>query len=109
METTIEEGIWDIKEKSPLRRAIFKYDGKKITRNLFILGDTEARNSKIDIIDLEKIKIEVNLNEVNKLSSSELGDFIKDKLKDHQPSVCFEKNVNNDIYFFTNPIIIKNK
>jgi len=107
METIIEEGVWDIKQKSPLKRAIFKFDGKKITRNLFVLGDSERRNSKIDVIDLEKIKIEVSLIEINKLSDSELCILIKEKLKTFQPSVCFERNVNNEIPGFTNPIITK--
>lgn len=107
METIIEEGIWDIKQKSTLRRAVFKCDGKTITRNLFVLDDFEENNSKIDVINLEKIKIEINPIELNKLSDSELGVFIKEKLKPLQPITCFNRNVNNEIRLFTNPIITK--
>ena len=98
METIIEESIWDIKQKLPLRKAIFTYDGEKITRNLFILGDSERRNNKIDVIEYFNISIE----EINKMSSLEIGDMLKNRLDE-----CFEKNVNNEIPFFTSPIITK--
>ena len=47
--TVIEEGVWDIKEKSPLKKAVFIYDGNKITRQLFILGGTKKKKSKVEI------------------------------------------------------------
>jgi hypothetical protein len=98
METIIEESIWDIKQKLPLRKAIFTYDGEKITRNLFILGDSERRNNKIDVIEYFNISIK----EINKISSLEIGDMLKNKI-----NKCFETNVNNEIPFFTLPIITK--
>jgi hypothetical protein len=108
METIIEEGIWDIKQKLPLRRVVFTCDGKKITRNLFILGDSENRNSKVDIIDLEKVEIEISLTKINKLSTTEIGEYLKKKAEVFEPITCFERNISNEIPFFTSPIITKN-
>lgn len=98
METIIEESIWDIEQKLPLRKAILTYDGEKITRNLFILGDSERRNNKIDVIDNFSISIE----EINKMSSIEIGDILKKSLNE-----CFERVVNDEIPFFKSPIITK--
>ena len=98
METIIEESIWDIEQKLPLRKSILTYDSEKITRNLFILGDSERRNNKIDVIDSFSISIE----EINKMSSLEIGDMLKKRITE-----CFERNVNNEIPFFTSPIITK--
>lgn len=80
METIIEESIWDIEQRLPVRRAVLRCDDKEITRNLFILGDEEWRNSKVDIINLETVEF---------------------------PKDCFERNVNNEIPFFINPIITR--
>jgi len=98
METIIEESIWDIEQKHPIRKAILTYDGEKITRNLFMLGDSEYWNNKIDIIDNFRISIE----EIKKMSSLEIGDMLKNRVAE-----CFENNVNNEIPFFTSPIITK--
>lgn len=98
MKTIIEEGIWNIKERQPLRRVVFEFDGNKITRSLFILGDSERKNSKIDIIDY----FVVELSKIKHLSPLALGKFLKKEL-----SECFDKNVDNEIKFFTNPIITK--
>ena len=107
METIIEESIWDIKQKLPLRRTILTCDGKKITRNLFILGDSKKRNSKVDIIDLEKVEIKIDLTKINKLSAMEIGKKKKKEAVVFEPNTCFERNVANEIPFFINPIITK--
>lgn len=107
METIIEEGIWNVSQKLPLRRAIFTCDGKKITRKLFILGDSERRNNKVDIIDLERVNLKISLTEVNKLSVSEIGEYLKKEAEVFEPISCFERNVANEIPFFTSPIIVK--
>ena len=107
METIIEESIWDVEQKLPLRKVILTCDGKKITRNLFILGDSKKRNAKVDIIDLEKVQIKINLTKINELSPTELGDFLKNEAINFEPYSCFERNVSNEIPFFTNPIITK--
>lgn len=82
---TIEEGIWDIEQKMPLRRAVLTYDGKQITRNLFILGDSEKRNKKIDVID----HLQVNLSDINEMSVTKLARHLKSIVSD-----CFVRNVN---------------
>ena len=107
METIIEEGIWDVEQKLPLRRAIFTCDGKKITRNLFILGDSEKRNSKVDVIDLDKVQLKIDLTKINKLSVSEIGEYLKKEAEIFEPITCFEQNIANEIPFFTSPIITK--
>lgn len=96
MEKIIEESIWCIEQKLPIRKCIFKYDGNQITRNLFILGDSEYKNNKIDIID----SLQVSIKEINEMTVSDLGSLLKDKL-----AKCFELNVSNEIPFFTSPII----
>jgi hypothetical protein len=107
--TIIEEGIYDIETKLPLKKAIFTFDGKKITRNLFILGDDEESNNKVDIINLEKTKIEVDIPKIFNMSSQELCDYIMEKVKHLEPNLCYERNINNEIPFFENPIITKNR
>ena len=107
METIIEESIWDIKSRSPIRKAVFTCDGKKITRNLFILGDSERRNAKVDVIDLEKVSIKIDLTKIKELSSIELGEFLKKEAEVFEPHRCFERNVENEIPFFLNPIITR--
>lgn len=104
MEITIEEGIWDIEERLPLRKAVFTCDGKKVTRNLFILGDTDKRNSKVDIIHLDKIVIEMEVEKINTLPAEELANLLKEKAKQKDPVGCFERNVNNELPFFKCPI-----
>ena len=98
METVIEESIWDIEQKLPLRKTVLTYNGEKITRNLFILGDSERRNNKIDVID----DFRISIGEINKMSSLEIGDMLKKRLTE-----CIEYNINNEIPFFTSPIITK--
>lgn len=98
MITTIEEGIWDIQEKKPLRKAIFKYDGSSITRNLFMLGDSEKRNSKIDVINSFSIEI----SKINELSPKQIGKLLKKQL-----SECFDNNIKSELKFYTCPIITK--
>lgn len=107
METIIEEGIWDIENKQPIRRAIFTCDGKKITRNIFILGESEKRNSKVDIIDLYNVKLEIELTKINNLSAVEIGEYLKKEAEVFEPITCFERNIANEIPFFTSPIITK--
>jgi hypothetical protein len=96
METIIEESIWNIEQRLPLRKCILKYDGNKITRNLFILGDSKYRNNKIDVIDEFRVSIE----DINKMNPLELGSMLKDEL-----NKCFERNLNSEMPFFTSPII----
>ena len=107
METIIEEGIYDVETRLPIRRAIFTFDGGKITRNLFILGDSERRNSKIDVIDIENAKISINVSKINDCSIEEIISFLKKEAKKWEPIPIFEQNVKDEIYWFSNPIITK--
>lgn len=94
----IEEGIYDVETRLPLRKVDFQYDGKQITRRLFILGDTEKRNAKVDVIDFFRVTLE----EINQLSALELGEKLKREVVE-----CFDRNVNNEIPFFDSPIITR--
>jgi hypothetical protein len=108
MKVIIEEGIWDIRQKLPLRKSILTYDAKQITRKLFILaqhGRSDERNNKIDVIDLDKIQLKIDLNKVNKLSTNEIGKYLKKEAKHFEPISIFERNVANEIECFTLPII----
>lgn len=107
METIIEESIWCVKKRLPLRKVIFRYDGKTITRNLFILGNSEKRNAKIDVIDLENMKLSIDLAKVNSLSPIEIGDILKERAKDFEPKLIFDNNVSGDLEFFKYPIITR--
>ena len=92
----IEEGIYDIYSKLPLIRVIFTEDNNKITRSIFILGHSEKRNSKIDVIDF----VRVDLSTINNLSALELGEQIKNEV-----ASCFQRNINNELPQFIYPII----
>ena len=59
METVIEESIWNIEHQTPIRRAVLKDDGTKITRKLFVFGDTQEENSHVDVIDSLSISVEI--------------------------------------------------
>lgn len=108
LETIIEESIWNIEEKTSIRKAIFRCDGKKVTRNLFILGDSDRRNNKIDTIDIENAKIEIDVSKINNCSTEEIINFLNEKAKIWDPISIFEKNINSEIPFFENPIITTN-
>jgi hypothetical protein len=58
----IEEGIYDIKTKNSIRTVEYVFDGEKITRKLFILGDKKWKNDKIDVIDSFFVSIKDILN-----------------------------------------------
>ena len=69
MKTVITEGIFDIKSRKSIRTAIFEYKNDEITRKLFILGDSEKRNNKVDVIN----HFQISLKEIKTLSSKNLG------------------------------------
>lgn len=95
MKTIIEEQIYSIETKQPIRRAVFEYKDSRITRELFILDST--RNGKIDVID----HFWVSLKEIESKTPNELGTFLKKELEE-----CFDRNIKNEIPFFDCPIII---
>jgi hypothetical protein len=96
MKVIIEESIWDIETKQPIRKTTLTCDNEKITRNIFILGDSDRRNNKIDVIE----DLRVSLADINNLTAVELGEKLKGILSD-----CFESNVQGEIPWFTYPII----
>lgn len=98
MEVIIEEGIWNIETRMPIKSAVFKCDNVKITRQLYDIERSKKWNSKIDTID----HIRVNLSDISSLNSTELGEKIKGIMHD-----CFDRNVNNEIPFFEFPIITR--
>ena len=95
----IEEGIYDIKTKSSIRTAEYSFDGEKMTRKLFILGDKKWRNDKIDVIDSFSVSIKDILN----LTPDEIITSLKKKI-----SSIWDINLDEEIKWFKYPII-KNK
>jgi len=98
MKVEIEEGIYDISTKKSIRKSIHEYKNSKMTRQLYILGDSDYRNSKIDVIDFFRIKIE----KIEKMSELQIGKMLKRQILE-----CFNQNINNELKWFKFPIVTK--
>lgn len=94
----IEEGIYSIEDRLPLRKVVFTYANSKITRKLFMLGDTDSRNNKIDVIEGFFIEIV----DIERLTPIEIGDMLKKRILD-----CFERNIQSEMPFYKSPIITR--
>ena len=90
----------DKESKQIIRKVILEKSDSKITRKLFILGDSERRNNKVDVID----KYVISIEDINKMSANEIGNKLKKQLDDH-----FKRLVDDEISFFKSPKITKNK
>ena len=93
---SIEETIWDINTKQPIRTCVLKNDGKKITRELFVLGD--RRNGRIDVVDSLNLSVEEIIN----LPLDEIGSLLKSRVAN-----CLELNFQGELPFFAYLIITK--
>jgi hypothetical protein len=96
----IEEGIYDIKTKRPIRSVEYIFNGEKMTRKLFILGDKKWKNNKIDVIDSFVVSIKDILNS----TPDEIITNLKKKI-----DLAWSINLNEEKKWFNYPIIKKQR
>ena len=111
--TIIEEGIYDIKTKESIKKAIFTFDDNKLTRQC-IYNDYHYSNDRIDIID--RISIHTNKNIPTILLNDIVnGNYDIDKItNDFKESLMnrivdtknlMKRNIDAEMPAFKNPII----
>jgi hypothetical protein len=108
--TIIEEGIYDVDTKESIKKAIFTFDGERLTRQL-IYPDAHNvyRNQDdiIDIIDGTTMKIKLSLNDMlnSKIDYETIIESIKEKVKDFDVKNVVQRNIDAELPAFKNPII----
>ncbi len=93
MKIEIEEGIYSIVDRLPIRKVILDYEESKITRTIFQDGKTT--------LDISKT-LSVSISDIRKLSHLELSNLLKKRLEE-----CVDLQFNAEIGFFKSPIITK--
>lgn len=101
----IEENIWSITTKKPIRRCVLTQDGIVFTRQLYNIKDTTYRNDTKDIIDLDKITLRIKLKDVKGMSITEIGEYFKNLSENYKPEKLLKKHVDQELPFFKSPTI----
>lgn len=101
--TTIEEGIYDINTKESIKKAIFTFDGERLTRQLFY----DSNNKKIDIIDGTSINIKLSLSDMlnSKINYESIIESIKERAYQFDAVNIEQRNIDAELPAFENPII----
>lgn len=97
MRIEITENIFCIKTRNAIRKVVLEYKDSRITRQLYIKGDSISKNNKIDVIDCFKVSFE----DIEKLSPLELGMKLKKDLEQK-----FKEVIDSEICFFYNPKLV---
>lgn len=103
----IEENIWNIHTKQPIRKCILTRDGNVLTRQLYNINDNSYRNNKTDTIDLTKYNLKINLMDAKRLSIQEIGEYIKMKAQQCNPEEILIQHLEKELPGFQNPNITK--
>lgn len=99
--TTIEEGIYDINTKESIKKAIFTFDGERLTRQLFY------DSNKIDVIDGTSLNIKLTLSDMlnYEVNYDNIIENIKKRVKEFDVENVEKRNIDAELPFFKNPII----
>lgn len=104
--TIIEEGIYNINTRESVRKAIFTCDGSVMTRQL-IGYDGGYSDDKIDRISNCVTRVQISLKDT--LQDTVDYEFILNNIKNKVESFknAYQENIDKEIPFFDNPIIIE--
>ncbi len=105
MKIIVEEAIWDIARKTPIRACILTRNGNVLTRQLYHIDNLNKQNNKIDTIDLNKVNLKINLMEAKELSVKEIGKRIKKLSLEYNPELLIIKHLEDELKGFDNPQI----
>ncbi len=108
--TIIEEGIYDVNTRESIKKAIFTFDGERLTRQLFYPDSHKLYRNQddvIDVIDGTTMKIKLSLNDMlnSKIDYETILESIKEKVKDFDVKNVAQRNIDAELPAFKNPII----
>ena len=111
--TIIEEGIYDINTKESIKKAIFTFDGERLTRELFYgsgiggISDGYERKNRVDIIDGTTINIKLTLDDMlnSKIDYESILESIKERAEEFDVENLEKRCIDAELPFFENPII----
>lgn len=111
--TIIEEGIYDINTRESIKKAIFTFDGKRLTRELFYgsgIGGKAVcydRKNKVDVIDGTNININLPLSDILNptIDYERILESIKERVENFDAQNVAQRNIDAELPAFKNPII----
>ncbi len=106
MKITIEENTWNIRTKRPIKSCILTKEGYVLTRQLYNIECTKKWNDKVDVFDLTKVMLKINLMDAKSLSIEDIGKYIKDLAEDYNPDEKIKRHLEGELKGFENYNII---
>lgn len=118
--TIIEEGIYNIKTKESIKKAIFTFDGNRLTRQLFYNQEhltykpdfydnykLKTIQPCIDVIDGTTINVKLTLDDMlnSKINYESILESIKKRVEEFDSENIEKRCIDAELPFFENPII----